>query len=131
AFQQHHWLLDAGDAQRQRLGQARDAEGIGIGQATRAFHQSMTVGIGLHHGHDAAARRHRPDAGEVVPQRRGADLGTDVRDHLRTPSAYASGMKFEKRVYLPWKVSTKWPVSPLRCLASSTSASPLRGEFLS
>jgi hypothetical protein len=65
----------------------------------------VAVGIRLDHRHDPAAWSDFADAGEIAAQCAGADFSADQRLQRSTPAAYASGMKFWKRVYLPWKVS--------------------------
>ena len=87
ALEQHDRLGHARAAQRRRLLDAGDGEGIGAAQRQRDRHQTMSVGVRLDDRHDARLRRPRTQHLEVGAQRLRVDAGADQPHHLRTPSA--------------------------------------------
>ena len=89
AFEQHDRRAHAGGAQRDALLESGHRKAVGIGERERRGHEPVTVGIGLHHGHDFRARRVGADGAEVVAQRRGIHPRANQPDQRMIPSPYA------------------------------------------
>ena len=74
ALQHDQRPCDAGAPERNRLRRHCDRKGIGLIEVGGGGQHIVTVGIGLDHRHDLAARRIRPDPFQVVRQRGAIDV---------------------------------------------------------
>ena len=68
-------------------GRVLTLKGISIGKAQGRWHETMAIGIGLDHRHDAGAAHYRANEGEVATQRGSADFSTDQGLQRSTPAA--------------------------------------------
>ncbi len=86
-------LGEAGVAQRQRLLQAGDAEGVGARcQGAGDLHGAVTIAVGLDHRDDPGRRRQLPRQLVVPPDRRQVDPGADRPSHWpASPPSRAPG----------------------------------------
>ena len=83
AFQQEDRLGDAPRSQAQRLFQAGDAKGVGVGQRSRGLEKTVSVGVRFHYRNQFAGRRQFTQTLQVVSQSAAVD-NYSCRLHLNS-----------------------------------------------
>ena len=83
AFQQEDRLGDASCSQAQRLFQAGDAKGVGVGQRSRGLEKTVSVGVRFHYRNQFAGGRQFTQTLQVVSQSAAVD-NYSCRLHLNS-----------------------------------------------
>ncbi|MNE78265.1 hypothetical protein D3C80_1746520 [compost metagenome] len=88
-LQQQDRFDDATGTQHQRFADTRYAVTVGILQGVSRFQQAMSIGVGFHHGNQAALRRQATDLLQVMSQGAAID-DSSCRFHFNSLADYSS-----------------------------------------